>query len=258
MKINGVTLLAAVTAALALAPGAAFAAKGDVTCTTDPDVGFGTVTGNVQHDVIVPPNQVCDINNANVGHDVVLKHDAYVGISSTTIGHDIDGDKVSTLELGNTEPGLGPVHVGNDITLKGKQNNTNFPNGYTICDTTVAHDITITGTETPFGTVIGDKGTGPEDFCADAQQPLVTVGRDIIIKDNVFGRLDIGDNTIGRDLKVIGNTATTEFGDLGTLDVSDNTVGRDAICKDNTPPPNPGGDGDGDGPNSAGRTNTCP
>jgi hypothetical protein len=237
---------------------AASADKGDVTCSAAPGEPFGIVTGEVPHDAIVPPNTICDINNAHVGHDVKLGHDSYVGISSTTIDHDIVGKQVSTLELGNTEPGLGPVHVGHDIKLSGAQNNTNFANGYTICDSTIDHDVTIDGTDTPFGTVIGDKGRGPEDFCADAINPVVSIGHDLMIRDNVFGRLDVGDNTIGHDMKILNNTATTAFGDEGTMDVSDNTVGHDALCSGNNPPPTPGGDGDGDGPNHAGHKNTCP
>ncbi len=253
LPIAGVVAIAAIWIV-----SAAQADKGDVTCTVAPGDPFGVVTGEVPHDLIVPPNTVCDINTAHVGHDVKLGHDSYVGISSTTIDHDIVGTQVSTLELGNTDPGLGPVHVGHDIKLSGKQNNTNFPNGYTICDSTIDHDVTITGTDTPFGTVIGDKGRGPEDFCADAINPLVKIGHDLVISNNVFGRLDVGDNTISHDMKILDNTATTAFGDLGTMDVSDNTVGHDAVCSGNNPPPNPGGDGDGDGPNHAGHLNTCP
>ena len=257
-------LAMAIAGLAVVAPGTAFAANGDRTCGGGPNT-FGEITGSVPHDVIVPAGSACDIHVAMIGHDVIIGQNTYVGISSTTVGHDITGNGVSTFETANFAPDPGPVYVGHDITLTGKQNNPDYANGYTICDTTVQHDITISGTSTPYTTEIGDNaavaGEGTEEFCAggpDTGNPADFIGHDLVITNNVFGRLDVGDNSINHDMLIANNTATTAFGDVGTMDVSDNKVGHQATCSGNTPPPNPGGDGDGDGPNHAPVNHGCP
>jgi hypothetical protein len=258
-RLRRAAVLGIATVAVAgVAAGPASAKKKDVVCTGTLEK-LGEVTGSVKHDVIVPPNQVCSINNANVGHDVILEAGSFVGIGSSTIKHSVIGNEVSTLETGNVGPNAGPVSVGHNIELTGIQNNAEHANGYVICDTTIKHDLVIHGTSTPFGTNIGDTGTQSNEFCTGGPKvatPQDSIGHDLVITNNVFGRLDVGNNTIGHDLRVENNVGTTAFGDAGTLDVSDNTAGHDALCSGNTPALTP--DGPEDGPNHAKKLNTCP
>jgi hypothetical protein len=238
--------------------GPASAGKKDVVCKGTLEK-LGEVTGSVKHDVIVPANQVCSINNAKVGHDVILEAGSFVGISSSTIKHSVIGKEVSTLETGNVGPNAGPVSVGHDIELTGIQSNAEHANGYVICDTTIKHDLLISGTSTPFGTIIGDTGTASNEFCTGGPMvptPQDMIGHNLVIKNNVFGRLDVGNNTIRHDLIVENNIGTTAFGDAGTLDVSDNAAGHNALCAGNTPALTP--DGPEDGPNHAKKLDTCP
>jgi hypothetical protein len=250
---RGVVVGLAGVSLAAVAAGPASAAKPgrDVTCTGTVQ-NFGEVTGSVPHNVIVPANQACVITKATVGHDVIMEAGSYVGISSTTIRRDVIGHQVGTLETANFEPNPGPVSVGHNLTLTGIQTNSETANGYTICDTTVHHNLVISGTETPFGTVLGDTGLGPEEFCSGGPdiKSEDTIGGRLTVTGNVFGRLDIGNNTI------TDNTGTTAFGDLGTLDISDNSVGGNATCANNNPTPT--GDGPEDGPNKvAHKNNGC-
>lgn len=232
----------AIAAAITAAP--ASARRGDVVCHGTLE-HIGEVTGNVAHNVIVPENQACVITLASVGHNVILEPGSYVGITSTTIKHSVIGHKVATLETANFEPNAGPVSIGHNLELTGVQENAENANGYVICDTTVNHNVVINDTSTPYGTELGDTATGPENFCSGGPDPNATdkIGGSLLVTDNVFGRLDIAENSITRNMTIENNRGTTAFGDEGTLRVAGNTIGRNATCAANTPeleknPPN--------------------
>jgi hypothetical protein len=50
-----------------------------------------------------------------------------------------------------------------------------------------------------------------------------------------MGRVDVGNNSVGHDLTVNNNTASTSTGDTGDIGVDDDTVKHDATCVGNSP-----------------------
>jgi len=178
-----------------------------------------------------------------------VQANALLVANNTTVGRDLTASKPFLIQFGYGGSPSGPVKVGRDLKISG----SDAPNGFYIdvCDTTVGRDLRITDSVTQQEIMVGDTG----EFCAGSPSPPDTIGRDAIITGNTVGTspfnrfVDVGNNSVGRDLTVSGNTAP------GFIDVSDNTVSRDANCSANTPSPSK--DGPDDGPNSAGRHNTC-
>jgi len=238
-------LLVAAAGLLSLAAAQGVAAdNGKTQCT-------GSFTGTTK-DLVVPAGGFCIVDSATIQHDLTIGQNADVAIENTTIGHDLSATAPQAIITGWGGGNPGPVRVGHDLTING----SDAPNGigYDLCDTTVDHDLQVTNTVIPFEIFIGDKGGTGFDFCEPALSTSDHVGHDLVVANNRTGRIDVGDNTIGHDLRVVNNTASTDT-DLGDIDVSDNSVGHDALCSGNNPPPSK--DGPEDGSNHAGHTNTC-
>jgi hypothetical protein len=76
-----------------------------------------------------------------------------------------------------------------------------------------------------------------------------------------FGPIDVGDNSVGRDLIVSDNA--TAGGDFGWISVYENTVERDATCSNNSPTESKNSPGQLDflgrsvEPNHVGRNDGC-
>ena len=227
----------------------------------------GTFSGTATN-VIVPAGQSCLIDNAIITHDVVAEPDASVAVVNSSIGHDLSADHPALVETGfqsgvppfvNTTPG--PVQIGHDLSISGSAGATdaNPPVGFDICDTTIDHDLTISGANVPNEIQVGDKGTGPDfEYCQFAAAAPNTVRHDLTVVNNQVGRIDIGNNSISHDMTVSGNSVTAPSPLYSTIDVSDNTVGHTARCKDNNPQVSPATrDGTEDGPNSAPQDDGC-
>jgi hypothetical protein len=237
---KGLLLVAACALlSLVVAQGAAAA---PVTCT-------GLFSGTAK-DLVVPGGVTCVLVGATITHDVTVQPDGNLGAGGgTTIGHDLVATQADEIVAGN----FGPLTVGHDLVISGIDASPTLIRGYEVCDTTINHDLKITGTLSDFPMNVGD--VGPGEFCSsrDPGAEPNTIGHDAVINGNtVTGfvpNIDVGNNSIGHDLNVSGNTAT------GYIDVSDNTVGHDASCSANTPALSK--DGGEDGPNSAGHNNTC-
>lgn len=232
-----VTLAAALV--LLLAQGSAVGNSEDVQCT-------GAFSGTARV-LTVPANGFCIVDGATITQDLIVEQNGVLAVENTTIGHDLRGDRPQNIETGFGGGNPGPVSVGHDLRIEG----SDAPNGiaYDICDTTINHDLQVSHTNVPFEIEIGDTGTQPNEFCALSVSPPDSVGHDLTVDHNSAERIDVGNNTIGHDLLVQDNTATSDN------DVSDNKVGHDARCSSNTPPA--GKDGPEDGPNQAGQANTC-
>jgi hypothetical protein len=240
----------AVAISLSMLPGIS-AADGNkkFVCNISPSSDSGL--SGTYYDVIVPANGFCLLNGATVTHDVIAQQNSLLAVANTTIGHDLSATSPQEIATGAFAGTPGPVSVGHDLSISGSDGSNGI--GYDICDTRIQHDLSITGT-TSFDEIdVGDTGT--ESLCTGAVSAPDSVGHDAIVSNNSPARLDIGDNTVGHDLIVVGNQATGADGGPASIDVSDNHVGHDATCHADNPAP--AGDGPEDGPNSAGHSNSC-
>jgi hypothetical protein len=211
----------------------------------------GTFAGTVA-DLAVAANGYCDLEGATITHDLSVGQNAILIASDTTIGHDLNASKPSSILTGfSTIAPLsgGSVRVGHDLIVSG----SNAPQfaGLALCDTVVGHDLRVTGTVLTGVLVVGDTS---QDFCSYSPSPADRVGHDLIVSNNfAYEFIDVGNNTVGHELVVAGNT-TNSLGNY--IDVSDNIIGHDATCATNTPPPSK--DDPADGPNHTRHNNTCP
>jgi hypothetical protein len=207
----------------------------------------GMVTGTVAN-VIVPPNNVCILEGATVLRDVFVESNAALGAENSSVGYDVIATRPWEIETGNN----GPFSVGHDFIVSGSDLQQG-DQGYDICDTSIGHDLRITGTGVQYEIEIGDNGAQSNEFCFTSPSPSDSIGHDLVVSGNTAGKIDVGNNDIGHDLMVTGNKVTAATGDTGDIGVDDNTVGYDATCTGNTPAPNQ--DGPEDGPNSVGGVN---
>jgi hypothetical protein len=76
----------------------------------------------------------------------------------------------------------------------------------------------------------------------------------VTVANNTTGKVDVGNNSVGHDLNVSNNAASTATGDTGDVGVDDNAVSHDATCAGNSPALSK--DGPEDGPNHVGHKNT--
>ncbi len=240
-----------IVAGLLVALPATSSADSNKTFVCNTDQNNPTAASGTYKDVIVPPNGLCLLNGATVTHDVIAEQNSNLAVANTTIGHDLTANAPQALSTGAFSGPPGPVKIGHDLAISGSDGSNGI--GYDLCDTSVGHDLSISGTVTFDEIDVGD--TGAESFCSAAVSAPDSVGHDLIVTNNHPARLDVGNNTIGHDLTVSGNTATGADGGPAYIDVSNNQVGHDAACSGNAPPPSK--DGPEDGPNSAGHSNTC-
>jgi hypothetical protein len=228
---NGLVIVAVcVVVSLVVLPGAVAGSSAKV-C-------FGTFSGTAI-DLVVPAGGSCALEGAKITHDVIVQTDAVFSAEGTTIGHDLNATKPQSIALGFG----GPVKIGHDALMTGADPNGKYVD---VCDTTIKHDLRITGLTNSEEIEVGDLG----EFCDGADSQPNTIGHDAVVNGNAFGTyIDVGDNSVGRDLSVSGDKGTAG----SYIDVSDNTVGRDATCFWTVPGLSKD-DGD-DGPNSVGRNN---
>jgi hypothetical protein len=219
---------------------------------------FGAVDGTrIAHDV----NGSAFLDGAIIGHDLIASPDGGVLAINAIIGHDLIAPSPQDISLGTFQCGppdcpVGPVKIGHDLVMSG----SDAPNGiiYSVCDTTVGHDLRATGLVSgPRTFTSGAIEIGAGFDCSFALSPGDVVGNDLVVTDNQMGfpgdpvtsYIEVGNNRVGRDLTVSRNSAPAPG---GFIDVSLNRVGRDAICSDNTPPATAAL-----GPNLVGGRNTC-
>ncbi|MBV9099875.1 MAG: hypothetical protein JOZ46_09900 [Candidatus Dormibacteraeota bacterium] len=222
------------------------------TGTISPTFNPGMITGTVDN-VIVPENNFCVLEGATVRHDVLVEDNAGLGAENSSVGHDVIADEPWEIETGNN----GPFTVGHDFVVTGSDL-SNGDQGYDICDTTVGHNLVFKHTGVQYEIEIGDVSPpANQEFCEGSPSPPTKVGHDLILEDNLTGRIDVGNNTVGHNLLVKDNTATSANGEtlFPGIDVSDNTIHNEAVCDDNTPAPAP--DGTEDGPNTAKDNDGC-
>lgn len=268
----------------------AAAAPGNVTCTD--------VFGSTAYDLTVPAGNFCDLAGATITHDLIVESNAGVGahdgvtvgqdaigqaqsefdatqlaigrdlitteaslfLANTKIGRDLIASEPNTVQTGSAcvvECESGPLQVGRNVAISGS-----LPHAFAhdICDTTVGHDLRVTGVTVLFGVTIGD--TGPDEGCSTAagnRGVSNTIGHDLVVTGNTaltnafFGPsgIEVDDNSVGHDL--VFSSSTADPG--GLLEVADNSVGHDATCAANSLPLSK--DGPDDGPNLAGHANSC-
>jgi hypothetical protein len=250
-------ILVAVAATLAVAAPSASAdrspdgSKNDgktVRCTGTvlPDFNPGIVTGPVDN-VIVPANNFCILEGAQVKHDVLVGANGGLGAENSSVGHDIVAIQPWEIETGNN----GPLTVGHDFVISGPDAE-NGAQGYDICDTSVGHDLKITGTSVLYEIEVGDIGPQNNEFCTTSPSPPVWVGHDLVVTGNSAGKIDIGNNTVVHDLVVKDNTLRSDYPLVSGIGVDDNKVGHDATCLNSVPLSK---DGPEDGPNVVGGRN---
>lgn len=209
----------------------------------EPATCSGTFTGTATV-LVVPADGYCDLEGATVTRDVIVGGNAVLLAADTSVGRNITAQQAATLLTGVS----GPVHVGHNITFTGS--NAPHSAGLAICSTTIGHDLRVSGTVLTGVLVVGDT---VNDFCYYSASPANSIGHDLVVTNNfAYEFIDVGNNTVGHNLVVSGNT-TNSVGNY--IDVSDNVVGRDARCSANTPTPTR--DDPDDGPNQASHTNTC-
>lgn len=194
-----------------------------------------TVTG----DLTVQPNgELISFTGFSVGGSLNAGQNAELDLFAGSVGGDVNASKPGALDLGFG----GPVTVGHDVTIA----NSNAPNGVfvDVCQTTVNHNLKATGLVT-----VGEIEIGDDEFCPAAGGN--TVSADLHVDGSTANFVDVGNNHVGHDVSVHGNSATSG----GYIDVSDNSVSHDASCAGNSPALSK--DGPEDHANSAGHSNSC-
>jgi hypothetical protein len=211
----------------------------------------------VDHDATLQKSAGLEATHIAIGHDVIAEFGSGLLLGDATIGHDLAASQPGSIQIGQAGGSPGPVEVGHDFVISGSP-----PHAFAhdICDTTVGHNLRMTGVTVLFGFTIGD--TGPDEGCSPAagnRGVSNTIGHDLVVSGNTaltnafFGPsgMEVDDNSVGHNLVFSGNTADPG----GLLEVADNRVGHDAICAANSLLL--GTDGPDDGPNLAGHDNGC-
>jgi hypothetical protein len=194
-----------------------------------------TVSGEL---TVQPNGELISFTGFSVDGNLTAGQNAELDLYSGSVGGDLTSDKPGAVDLGFG----GPVTIGHDVTI----GNSNAPNGafVDVCQTTVGHDLKVTGLAN-----VGEVEIGDDEFCPSAGGS--TVSHDLHVDGNTANFVDVGNDHAGHDLSVHGNNATSG----GYIDVSDNSVSHDASCNGNAPALSK--DGAEDHANSAGHNNSC-
>lgn len=234
---------------------AAAAGAHDVVCPMYDFTPATEFTGTA-HNLIVPENSACVLDGGTVTNDVIVHRGAEFGAENAVIGHDLNSDGASALVIGFYNGG---VQVGHNINIRNSAPNPNFASGLDICATKVGNDVNIEHNQYIDEINIGDAAHENYNFCdlGLSQGNTDTIGGNLKVNDNVVFRIDIGDNSIGKDMTVNGNSLNNTPGDgvPADIDVSDNHVGNNATCEHNKP--GLSADGTEDGPNFAKHNDGC-
>jgi hypothetical protein len=152
-----------------------------VTCT-------GIFTGTAK-DLVVPSSQVCTLSGATITHDVTVQPDASLGAGAgTTIGHDLIATKPAELVAGY----FGSLRVGHDLKISGTDATPSFPRVYAVCNTTIVHDLRITGTTADLiGLSVVDVADVLCSFYDPGAEPD-SVGHDAVVTGNSAPNIDVG------------------------------------------------------------------
>ena len=190
-----------------------------------------------------------DLSGVKVGRDVRLGSTSEAHMERTTIGHDFAAFEPLTVQTGMNGPNSsgGPVSVGHDATITGSPAGESFVfDG--VCDLVVGHDLKVTNRAVTLGIGLASVS------CAQRGLPGDTIKHDLVFTGNIglngfFGPagLRVGDNRVGHDLVVSGNSTAPG----GTIEVTNNVVGHDLVCSANAPEVTV------TTPNTAGHANTC-
>jgi hypothetical protein len=252
-------LLLAASAVLAAAgalaaAGPASAQSGEVTC---PNGFLGVLV--VPHDLTVPPDGSCGLTQGStIGHDVTVDPGGTFYIGGTTIGHDLTATGAEEILLGDVNNGSTDTIIGGNVTISG----TIGPGEQFICQTRIAGNLSITGTQTTSSVwYIGVEGPEISPHSEAGCSALYgarfgdTIGGDATFSNNASG-LDVRDNQpatnggtgpgFGHDLTLTGNTNTTRIdgnnivhdltltGNTNTTLIGNNNIGNDLTLTGNT------------------------
>jgi hypothetical protein len=224
-------LVAGIAVTLAGAVGASSAPPPpNVTCDQVTQTFSGTA-----HDLTVPANGYCDIENATITHDLIVQHDSGGDLTNSTVGHDAR----YAVEAGGDLRGSA---IGHDLSYEG--------GGGSIFGSTIGNDLTARYSEVHLAaTQIGHNliAYRPDSIQTGAISPdeagLVQVENDFVI-DGSPGQPDTGafvfdgicDLSVGRDLRITNRWVTLGIG-LGDECPSRGrgpvTVGRDLVFSGN-------------------------
>ena len=244
-------LAAAGVATLGVAAGGSAApAPANVTCSQDTQAFSG-----VAHDLIVPADGYCRIENATITHDVIVRRNSGGDLIDTTIGHDAlyaeeSGGDIHGSSIGNdlrfsNEGGadIRGTSIGNDLRFSGDS-------GADLFETTVGRDLTVSrGGEVHLAaSQIGRNLTanGPTSIQTGGESPdagNVRVGNDFVINGSpgppdpdAFVFDGLCDLSVGHDLRITNRWATFGIG-LGDNCALNGrgpvTVGRDLVFSGN-------------------------
>jgi len=224
-------LVAGIAVTLAGAVGASSAPPPpNVTCDQVTQTFSGTA-----HDLTVPANGYCDIENATITHDLIVQHDSGGDLTNSTVGHDAR----YAVEAGGD---LRDSAIGHDLSYAG--------GGGSIFGSTIGNDLTARYSEVHLAaSQIGHNliAYRPDSIQTGAISPddagLVQVENDFVI-DGSPGQPDTGafvfdgicDLSVGRDLRITNRWVTLGIG-LGDECPSRGrgpvTVGRDLVFSGN-------------------------
>jgi hypothetical protein len=187
------------------------------------------------HDLTVPANGYCDIENATITHDLIVQHDSGGDLTNSTVGHDAR----YAVEAGGDLRGSA---IGHDLSYAG--------GGGSIFGSTIGNDLTARYSEVHLAaSQIGHNliAYRPDSIQTGANSPddagLVQVENDFVI-DGSPGQPDTGafvfdgicDLSVGRDLRITNRWVTLGIG-LGDECPSRGrgpvTVGRDLVFSGN-------------------------
>jgi hypothetical protein len=230
-----------IRAALVLVAGTAVTLAGAVGASSappPPNVTCDQVTqtfSGTAHDLTVPANGYCDIENATITHDLIVQHDSGGDLTNSTVGHDAR----YAVEAGGDLRGSA---IGHDLSYEG--------GGGSIFGSTIGNDLTARYSEVHLAaSQIGHNliAYRPDSIQTGAISPdeagLVQVENDFVI-DGSPGQPDTGafvfdgicDLSVGRDLRITNRWVTLGIG-LGDECPSRGrgpvTVGRDLVFSGN-------------------------
>ena len=228
---TALALAAGVAATLVVAAsGSAAPQPPNVTCSQLTQAFSGTA-----HDLTVPANGYCDIENATITHDLIVQHDSGGDLTNSTVGHDAR----YAVEAGGDLRGSA---IGHDLSYAG--------GGGSIFGSTIGNDLTARYSEVHLAaSQIGHNliAYRPDSIQTGAISPddagLVQVENDFVI-DGSPGQPDTGafvfdgicDLSVGRDLSITNRWVTLGIG-LGDECPSRGrgpvTVGRDLVFSGN-------------------------
>jgi hypothetical protein len=206
-----------IRAALALAGGVAallvVAASGSA-APQPPNVTCDQVTqtfSGTAHDLTVPANGYCDIENATITHDLIVQHDSGGDLANSTVGNDAR----YAVEAGGDIRGSA---IGHDLRYAG--------GGGSIFGSTIGNDLIARYSEVHLAaSQIGHNlfAFRPDSIQTGATGPdeagLVQVGNDFVI-DGSPGQPDTGaflfdgmcDLSVGHDLRITNRWVTLGIG----------------------------------------------